>query len=250
MRVLLVEDDPAIADPLERGLKRYGHTVRRAATGRDALRAGTTWDMVLLDLGLPDIDGLDVCRRLRAVGDDVSLIMISARDSETDKVVGLELGADDYLVKPFLVRELIARMRAVQRRRASTPPPAPEPFEPGSPGVVIALPTPGRTGDRHGRVVIDRQAHRAFLDGTEVALTPREFALLAFLAERPEVLVTRESIMAAVWDANWFGPTKTLDTHIYSLRHKFGDALTIQAVRGVGFRLMAAPGTVTHPSVS
>ncbi|MGW0705873.1 response regulator transcription factor [Streptomyces sp. NPDC002643] len=250
MHVLLVEDDPAIADPLERGLKRYGHTVHRAATGRDALRAGTTWDMVLLDLGLPDIDGLDVCRQLRAAGDDVSLIVISARDSETDKVVGLELGADDYLVKPFLVRELIARMRAVQRRRVSAPPPAPEPFEPGHPGVVIALPAPGRTGDRHGRVVIDRQAHRVFLDGAEVALTPREFALLTFLAEQPEVLVTRETIMAAVWDANWFGPTKTLDTHISVLRHKFGHALTIQAVRGVGFRLTTAPVTVTRPSVS
>ncbi|MFI9832868.1 response regulator transcription factor [Streptomyces sp. NPDC051913] len=250
MRVLLVEDDPAIADPLERGLKRYGHTVHRAATGRDALRAGTAWDMVLLDLGLPDIDGLDVCRQLRAAGDDVSLIMISARDSEADKVVGLELGADDYLVKPFLVRELIARMRAVQRRRASALPPTPEPFEPGRPGVVINLPAPGRTADRHGRVVIDRQAHRAFLDGAEVALTPREFALLAFLAQRPEALVTRETIMAAVWDANWFGPTKTLDTHISALRHKFGDALTIQAVRGVGFRLMTAPSTGIRPSVS
>ena len=241
MRVLLVEDDPAISEPLERGLKRYGHTVHRAATGRDALRAGTAWDMVLLDLGLPDIDGLDVCRQLRAAG-DVSLIMISARDSETDKVVGLELGADDYLVKPFLVRELIARMRAVQRRRASSPPPAPEPFEPGRPGVVIDLPTPGRRPDRHGRVVINPQAHRVFLDGAEVALTPREFALLAFLAEQPDVLVTRETIMAAVWDANWFGPTKTLDTHIYVLRHKFGDALNIQAVRGIGFRLTTAPG--------
>ncbi|WP_405536332.1 response regulator transcription factor [Streptomyces sp. NBC_00075] len=221
MRVLLVEDDPAIAEPLERGLRRYGHTVHLAATGRDALRAGTAWDMVLLDLGLPDIDGLDVCRQLRAAS-DVSVIMISARDSEADKVVGLELGADDYLVKPFLTRELIARMRAVRRRRASAPAPAPEPYEPG-------------------RVVLDRQAHRVFLDGAEVALPPREFALLAFLTARPDVLVTRETIMSSVWDANWFGPTKTLDTHVSALRHKFGDALTIQAVRGVGFRLSIAP---------
>ncbi|MFJ8113181.1 response regulator transcription factor [Streptomyces sp. NPDC096132] len=240
MHVLLVEDDPAIAEPLERGLKRYGHTVHRADTGHDALRAGTVWDMVLLDLGLPDIDGLDVCRQLRAAG-DVPLIMISARDSETDKVVGLELGADDYLVKPFLIRELIARMRAVQRRRTSAPPPAPEPFEPGRPGVVIDPPAQGRTTSRYGRVVIDRQAHRAFLDGAEVALPPREFALLAFLAAQPDVLMTRETIMAAVWDVNWFGPTKTLDTHVSALRHKFGDALTIQAVRGVGFRLSAGP---------
>ncbi|MFF3378661.1 response regulator transcription factor [Streptomyces sp. NPDC002680] len=248
MHVLLVEDDPAIAEPLERGLKRYGHTVHLAATGRDALRAGKAWDMVLLDLGLPDIDGLDVCRQLRA-DSDVSVIMISARDSEADKVVGLELGADDYLVKPFLIRELIARMRAV-RRRASAPPPAPEPFEPGRPGVVIDLPAPARTPDRYGRVVLDRQAHRVFLDGVEVALPPREFALLAFLTAQSDVLVTRETIMSSVWDANWFGPTKTLDTHVSALRHKFGDALTIQAVRGVGFRLSVGPCTTTRPSVS
>ncbi|MFC8427978.1 response regulator transcription factor [Streptomyces sp. NPDC057253] len=248
MHVLLVEDDPAIAVPLERGLKRYGHTVRRAATGGQALRAGTAWDVVLLDLGLPDIDGLDVCRQLCA-DSDVSVIMISARGSETDKVVGLELGADDYLVKPFQVRELVARMRAVQRRRVSVPPPAPEPSEPGRPGVVIDMPASGRTADRYGRVVIDRQAHRAFLDGTEVALPPREFALLAFLAQQPDVLMTRETIMAAVWDVNWFGSTKTLDTHVSALRHKFGDALTIQAVRGVGFRLSVGSGTAA-PHVS
>ncbi|MGW0656417.1 response regulator transcription factor [Streptomyces umbrinus] len=249
MRVLLVEDDPVIAEPLERGMKRYGHTVHRAATGREALRAGTAWDMVLLDLGLPDIDGLDVCRQLRA-DSDVSLIMISARDSEADKVVGLELGADDYLVKPFLVRELIARMRAVQRRRASASPPAQDPFESGRPGVVIELPAPGRTLDRYGRVVLDRQAHRVFLDGAEVALPPREYALLAFLTAQPDVLVTRETIMSSVWDANWFGPTRTLDTHVSALRHKFGDALTIEAVRGVGFRLTISPRTTTRPSAS
>ena len=236
MHALLVEDDPAIAEPLERGLKRYGHTVHRVATGRDALRTVPVPDMVLLDLGLPDIDGLDVCRRLRA-DSDVSLIMISARDSEADKVVGLELGADDYLVKPFLVRELIARMRAVQRRRTSSPPPAPEPAGHGRPGTVIHLPPPGRAPDRHSRVIVDRKAHRVFLDGKEIPLPPREYALLAFLTGQPDVLVTRETIMATVWDTNWFGPTKTLDTHISALRHKFGDALTIQAVRGVGFRL-------------
>lgn len=250
MHVLLVEDDAAIAEPLERGLKRYGHTVHRVTTGREALRTGTTWDLVLLDLGLPDIDGLDVCRQLRA-DSDVPLIMISARDSEADKVVGLELGADDYLVKPFLIRELIARMRAVQRRRTSAPPPpAPEPFQSGRPGVVIDLPAPGPRPARYGRVVLDRPAHRVFLDGTEVPLAPREFALLAFLTAQPDVLVTRETIMSSVWDANWFGPTKTLDTHVSTLRHKFGDALTIQAVRGVGFRLSVGPCTTTRHSAS
>ncbi|MBK6016476.1 response regulator transcription factor, partial [Streptomyces sp. MBT53] len=157
---------------------------------------------------------------------------------------------DDYLVKPFLIRELIARMRAVQRRRTNAPPPAPHPFESGRPGVVIDLPAPGRGPDRHGRVVLDRQAHRVFLDGAEVLLAPREFALLAFLTARPDVLVTRETIMSSVWDTNWFGPTKTLDTHVSALRHKFGDALSIQAVRGVGFRLSVGPRTTTRPSAS
>ncbi|MPY59546.1 response regulator transcription factor [Streptomyces spongiae] len=250
MRVLLVEDDHSIADPLQRGLTRYGHTVHWVSTGKDALRTAPASDMVLLDLGLPDIDGLDVCRHLRA-DSDVPLIMISARDSETDKVVGLELGADDYLVKPFLVRELIARMRAVQRRRGTIAPPSgPFPSGSGRPGVVIDLPSPRRAPDTYGRVVLDRQAHRVFLDGAEVPLPPREYALLAFLTEQPDTLVTRETIMTSVWDTNWFGSTKTLDTHVSALRHKLGDALTIQAVRGVGFRLTISPRTTTRNSAS
>lgn len=254
MHVLLVEDDPEIAGPLARGLARYGHDVHWVATGQEALLAGGDPEMVLLDLGLPDMDGLDVCRRLRARS-EVSLIMISARSSETDKVVGLELGADDYVVKPFTVRELIARMRAVQRRRLAPPPAAaaPRPTAPGSApgpasGVVIGLPR--RSLDRYGRLSIDRLAHRTYLDDTEIPLSPKEYALLVYLADRLDALVTREDIMAAVWDSNWFGPTKTLDTHVYGLRHKLGDAVCIEAVRGVGFRLAVRTGAPARQPAS
>ncbi|MET8976772.1 response regulator transcription factor [Streptomyces sp. NPDC004539] len=243
MHVLLVEDDPEIAGPLARGLARYGHDVRWVSTGQDALLAEDDPEMVLLDLGLPDMDGLDVCRRLRERS-EVSLIMISARGSETDKVVGLELGADDYIVKPFTVRELIARMRAVQRRRLA-PPPAPAPL----PGVVIGLPRASRGRDRYGRLSVDRLAHRTYLDETEVPLSPKEYALLVYLTDRLDTLATREDIMEAVWDSNWFGPTKTLDTHVYGLRHKLGDAVCIEAVRGVGFRLsVKSPAATRQPA--
>jgi two-component system response regulator RegX3 len=236
VHVLVVEDDRTVADSLARGLARYGYHVTWAPTGGSALTAPAA-DMVLLDLGLPDIDGLDVCRELRARS-DVPLIVISGRASETEKVVGLELGADDYIVKPFLIRELIARMRAVLRRRPIGPcPPQPTPgmnsVRPGRPRVPALRPP----RDMCGRVGVDRRAHRAFLDGTEVPLSPKEYALLAFLTGRVDNLVTRKDIMTAVWDSNWSGPTKTLDTHVTALRHKLGDALRIQAVRGVGFRL-------------
>ncbi|MGW7164036.1 response regulator transcription factor [Streptomyces sp. NPDC054884] len=254
MRILLIEDDPTIAEPLRQGLTRYGYAVDWAPTGTDGLRTAPASDMVLLDLGLPDIDGLDVCRRLRAHS-DVALIMISARDSETDKVVGLELGADDYVVKPFLVRELIARMRAVQRRRLGDTvvehAPGPQPSGNPDAGRLVALPTPPPSNEAYGdRVIVDRRAHRVFLDGSELRLSPKEYALLAFLADQLDALVTRESIMASVWDAHWFGPTKTLDNHVSALRHKFGDALNIQAVRGVGFRLTIGPETSPRPCAS
>ena len=217
MHILLIEDDQDTADAVRRSLTRYGYGVTWTPTGQAALAAPEP-DMVLLDLGLPDIDGLDVCRELRRRG-NVPLIMITGRDHEIDRVVGLELGADDYLVKPFLMRELIARMRAVQRRR-----PAPSTVD-APPGV-----------DVYGPMTIDRRARRVFLDGSEVALRPKEFALLTFLTDRSEVLVTREAIMTAVWDTNWFGSTKTLDVHVAALRSKLGEALRIECVRGVGFR--------------
>ncbi|MEU5263290.1 response regulator transcription factor [Amycolatopsis sp. NPDC021455] len=220
MRVLLVEDDQPIADSLRRGLVRYGYEVTWVRTGAEALAAEPA-DMVLLDLGLPDVDGLDVCRELRARG-DVPIIVISARADEVDRVVGLEIGADDYVSKPFGVREVIARMRAVLRRvrPAVTTRPAEQDSLPG------------------GRLVIDRRARRVHVDGAELALSPKEYDLLAYLADAPGAALTREQIMEAVWDAHWFGPTKTLDVHIGALRRKLGDAAVVETVRGVGFRLV------------
>lgn len=189
-------------------------------TGGAALSYGGPYDVVLLDLGLPDTDGLDVCKALRDRS-QVPIIVISARSDETDRVVGLELGADDYVSKPFGVREVIARIRAVMRRvqpRAADAPAGP---------------------DRYGpRLTVDRKAARVHLDGTEVGLAPKEYDLLAFLTEEPGALMSREQIMEAVWDANWFGPTKTLDVHVAALRRKLAGAITIEAVRGVGFRLI------------
>ncbi|MEU8764590.1 response regulator transcription factor [Streptomyces sp. NPDC048659] len=236
MRVLLVEDDEPVAESLLRGLKRYGFAVDWVMTGGAALEHEGPYDVVLLDLGLPDTDGLDVCRALRERS-DVPIIVISARSDETDRVVGLELGADDYVSKPFGVREVIARIRAVMRRAQPRPP-----LPPGAQG------TPQ---DRYGsRLTVDRRAARVRLDGEEVALTPKEYDLLAFLTEEPGALMSREQIMEAVWDANWFGPTKTLDVHVAALRRKLTGAIAIEAVRGVGFRLMvtedAEPGGGTE----
>jgi two-component system, OmpR family, response regulator RegX3 len=167
------------------------------------------------------MDGLDVCRELRARG-DVPIIVISARADETDRVVGLEIGADDYVSKPFGVREVIARMRAVLRR-----------VRPG-----LLQPDAARSDDsRPNRLTLDRRARRVHVDGVEITLTPKEYDLLAFLAEAPGAVFTREQIMEAVWDANWFGPTKTLDVHVGALRRKLGDAIAVETVRGVGFRL-------------
>jgi two-component system response regulator RegX3 len=219
VRVLLVEDDEAVAESLRRGLSRYGYEVNWVRTGAEALAADPA-GLVLLDLGLPDTDGLDVCRELRARG-DVPIIVISARADEVDRVVGLEIGADDYVSKPFGVREVIARMRAVLRRV--------RPLEPAQEAQADTYAA--------GRVVIDRRARRVHLDGAELALAPKEYDLLSFLAEEPGAAFTREQIMEAVWDANWFGPTKTLDVHVGVLRRKLSDAATIETVRGVGFRL-------------
>jgi DNA-binding response OmpR family regulator len=219
-----VEDDEPVAESLRRGLRRYGFEVDWVTTGAAALAHQNPYDVVLLDLGLPDTDGLDVCKELRERG-DVPIIVISARSDETDRVVGLELGADDYVSKPFGVREVIARIRAVMRRI--------------QPRNEVSAAGPDRYGPR---LTIDRKAARVRLDGEEVALAPKEYDLLAFLTEEPGALMSREQIMEAVWDANWFGPTKTLDVHVAALRRKLKGAITIEAVRGVGFRLEITDG--------
>jgi two-component system, OmpR family, response regulator RegX3 len=217
MRLLLVEDDDSIAVPLARGLEREGFEVTRVATGGEAIEADRP-DLMLLDLGLPDMDGYDVCRRIRA-DSDLPIIVLTARGDEVDRVIGLELGADDYLVKPFGFRELVARIRAVMRRSERG---GPEP-----------------AGDQlaWGPLAIDRRTRRVEVDGEEVTLTRKEFDLLAVLARDPGATVRREQILDEVWDTNWYGPTKTLDVHVGTLRKKLGRPGLVETVRGVGFRL-------------
>jgi DNA-binding response OmpR family regulator len=218
-RILVVEDDDRIAIPLVEGLSRHGFTASRVTTGAEALAADDT-DVVLLDLGLPDVDGIDVCRQLRERS-SVAILVITARGEETDRVLGLELGADDYLVKPFGFRELIARIRAVQRRAAG--PLVAEPDEPDE--------------QQLGALRIQRRNRRVYVEGAEIPLTPKEFDLLAVLAQEPGVVVTRQQLLEEVWDPHWYGPTKTIDVHVATLRKKLGDRRWIETVRGVGLRL-------------
>ena len=215
MRVLVVEDDNAIAEPLVVGLRREGFEVRCVGTGESALAAPPA-DLVLLDLGLPDGHGFEVCRQMRARS-SVPIIILTARDDEIDRVAGLELGADDYVVKPFGFRELVARIRAVSRRTSA-------PAANGAPQQI-------------GELEIDRRSHRVLLAGEEVSLTPKEFDLLSLLASDPGAMVTRREILAEVWDPHWYGTSKTVDVHIASLRRKLGHADWIETSRGVGFRL-------------
>ena len=212
MRVLVVEDDPAVAEPLLAGLQRNGIETDHVVYASQVLAAAQNADVVLLDLGLPDGDGLQVLRELRK-SSDVPVIIATARGDETDRIVGLELGADDYVVKPFSVRELAARVRAVARRRRID------------------------TSLDSGRLVVDRPRHRVILDGEEVELTAKEFDLLAVLAEEPGRAVPRQELFSRVWDPVWVGTGKTLDVHVASLRKKLGDPNLIETVRGVGYRL-------------
>lgn len=213
--MLVVEDDDSIGVPLVEGLEFEGFTPRRVRTGAAALASAQDADFVLLDLGLPDLDGTEVCRRLRAET-TVPIIVVTAREDEFDRVRLLELGADDYVVKPFGFRELVARVRAVQRR-------------------VGAAASTARTQGL-GPLEIDRDGRRVHLDGEEIELTPKEFDLLAYLAEAPGVVRTREDIIAQVWDEHWWGPTKTLDVHVASLRRKLAGFDAITTLRGVGYR--------------
>ena len=214
MRVLLVEDDDTIAAPLVRGLEREGFEVSHVATGTEAIEAPVP-DVMLLDIRLPDVDGYEVCRRVRAVS-DVPIVFLTARGDEIDRVVGLELGADDYVVKPFGFRELVARIRAVSRRRQPT-------------GEAVVVGT--------GGLELDRRTRRVTADGSDVALTPKEFDVLAVLAEDPGAVVTRQQLLERVWGHAWYGPTKTLDVHVAAIRKKLGNPSWVEAVRGVGFRL-------------
>ena len=224
-RVLVVEDEQSIVAPFVHALARNGFDPAVAGTAADALRMARELapDVVLLDLTLPDGDGRDVCRELRRES-NVPIIMLTARGTQTDRIVGLELGADDYVVKPFAIDEVIARIRAVLRR-----------YHQGS-----SVPDTVTVGDLR----VDRAARRAWLGEDELSLARKEFDLLARLAADAGHVVTRELLMSEVWDENWFGSTKTLDVHIAWLRKKLGDDPAaprhIHTVRGVGFRLAAA----------
>ncbi len=216
--MLLVEDDRTIAQPLRAGLSRECFEVEVATTGYEALLADPA-DLVLLDLGLPDVDGRAICQELRSRA-DTPIIVVSARSEEVERVALLEMGADDYLVKPFGFQELVARMHAVLRRsqRAATS---------GTPSTEI----------RVGPLYIERKQHTVVFEGQPVTLTPKEFELLVYLAADPGAVKSRDQLMRAVWDEHWFGSTKTLDVHVASLRKKLAADL-IETVRSIGYRLV------------
>ena len=219
MDVLIVEDEDAIAEPLAEGLRREGFTVTRVATGKAALEA-TEPDVVLLDLRLPDVDGYEVCRELRARS-EVPIIVVTAKGEEVDRVVGLELGADDYVVKPFGLRELVARIRAVLRRSGRQ--------------------AANAAAFEVGPLRLDVRARRAWFDERELHLTAKEYDLLALLARDPGAVVTKQRILNEVWNTNWYGSAKTVDVHVASLRKKVGDPSLIETVRGIGLRLRDEP---------
>ncbi|MEU0794112.1 response regulator transcription factor [Amycolatopsis sp. NPDC005961] len=219
--VLLVEDDETIGSLLESTLRMHDYDVMWSRTGGEALRRMQLdeYDVILLDLGLPDLDGIEVCRRARTITPTALIIMTTARTQEMDVVVGLEVGADDYLTKPLRLRELLARLHAHLRR--------------GTSSNVLPL----RVGD----MVVQVAARRVMLAGDELALRPKEFDLLQRLAQEPGAAISRDTLMADVWDTHWRGSTKTLDVHIVTLRRKLaeaaGNAPTITTVRGYGYRL-------------
>jgi two-component system, OmpR family, response regulator RegX3 len=224
--ILLVEDERAITEPLAEALEREGFDAAVAGTAAEAMETAASRDpdLVLLDIGLPDGSGLDVCRELRRQS-QVPIIMLTARGSEADRVSGLELGADDYIVKPFSAREVMARVRAVLRRATAT-------SSDGAGPITI------------GDLTLDRDKHEARLAGNPIELSRKEFELLRVLMQSAGSVLTREALIDEVWDMNWFGSTKTLDVHISGLRKKLDDDPSnpryIHTVRGVGFRFSGA----------
>jgi DNA-binding response OmpR family regulator len=211
--VLVVEDDAGIAAQLVRGLSRAGYDAESVPSGAGALRRPAP-DVVLLDLGLPDLDGIEVCRKLRQMS-SAAIIVVTARGEEADRVIALDEGADDYLVKPFGLAELLARIRAVLRRTRQV------------------------TDEmlRHGPLTVDLRTRRVTMNDTSVALTPKEFAILEVLARDPGRVVSRREILEHAWDGDWYSPGKVLDVHLAALRRKLGHSTLIETVYGHGFRL-------------
>ena len=225
-RVILAEDDPAIAEPLARALGREGYDVVVHDNGQGAIDGAAQADLVVLDLGLPDMDGLDVARALRNRGLTVPILVLTARADEVDLVVGLDAGADDYVTKPFRLAELLARVRALLRRTHGDP---------------------VDEDELHAQNIrIDVAAHRAFQDDRELHLTAKEFELLRVLVAAAGTVVSRDSLMREVWGADPNGSTKTLDMHVSWLRRKLGDDANapryISSVRGMGFRFETPAG--------
>jgi len=218
-RIVLVEDDLAISEPLTRALTREGYEVHWCGTGLEGVEAAGRSELVILDLGLPDIDGIEVARRIRESGLFVPILMLTARADEVDLVVGLDAGADDYVTKPFRLAELLARVRALMRRRGS-------------------VDTGGEYSARGVRV--DVAAHRAFVGDHEMQLSGKEFDLLSVLVANAGTVVDRGDLMRQVWEADPEAPSKTLDMHVSWLRRKLGDDVAhpryITTVRGLGFR--------------
>ena len=218
--IVVIEDDRNIADLVELYLRQEGYRVVQAEDGTKAIDAVRNQrpQLVVLDVGLPgEMDGLDVCRRLRSGGNNVPILMLTARDGEIDRVLGLELGADDYVTKPFAPRELVARVRAILRRTEG-------PKE--SPDVLNV-----------GDVEVDIGRREARVNGAVVPLATREFDLLRYLAENAGLALSRQQILDAVWGYGWYGDERTVDVHIRQLRKKLGDALPLATVWGVGYRL-------------
>lgn len=221
MQVLVVDDDPEMRDELRKELSSGGYLVGEALTVREALRRYPGFQAVLLDTGLPDIDGYEVCRIIRAES-DIPIIMLSGRDDEFERVLGLRLGADDFVTKPYRPRELMARIEAVKRRAATG-----DSLSASRPGPVRVI----------GPVRIELQTRRVFVDGREAELSRKEFDLLVTLSAQPGKVFTREFIMGEVWDDPDARDTRTLNVHMVGLRRKVGIPSLIQTVRGVGFRL-------------
>jgi DNA-binding response OmpR family regulator len=219
VHILLVEDDDRVAAALRPALHRHGMTTTRLSRGRGVAQHLDGVDVVLLDLGLPDVDGVDVCREIRAAC-DVPVIVVSARGEVDDRIQSLHCGADDYLVKPFDTGELLARMHAVLRRRAPA-------LAPGDPGEVVTV----------ADVRVDLRRHEVAVAGQPVALTRKEFQILALLATAGGTVCTRGRIVGEVWGRSWPGANRTLDVHVATLRTKLGRPELVTTVRGVGYRL-------------
>jgi DNA-binding response OmpR family regulator len=215
--IVVVDDEPNIADLVDLYLAREGYRVLKVGSGQAGLDAVRDHRprLVVLDVGLPDMDGLEVCKRIRRTS-QIPVIFLTARDGEVDRVLGLELGADDYLTKPFSPAELVARVKAVLRR-----------VDGGPPSEVVQA----------GRVTIDAGRREIRVGDEVIELTTKEFDLLRYLAERPGLALSRQQILDGVWGYDWFGDARTDDVHIAQVRKKLGDAVTIKTVRGVGYRL-------------